>query len=237
MSQVAKYYYFGSIRGRGELPKLVLAYAGAKYDFVGIPREEWYKTKGKPGSHSVKAPFGQLPYYEDDVVGTMGESISIGFYLAEKYGLLGDTPRIKAQANALVERCRDIQNICVKVCFDPDFPKVKDTVNSPESKNNIIVNLQNLEKLVTDKASVLVGEKITIADLQAFDTLNNWVFPLWPEHMKSFPGLTRVCNNVATTPKIKAYLESSICPKQTTPNAAKALCTEKEMVTLPSNAE
>ena len=79
---------------------------------------------------SLKAslPFGQLPVLEVDGA-IISQSMAIARYLANEFGLAGDSNMVKAQIDEVVDVVNDIQaamvrqyNICISVSYTISSP-------------------------------------------------------------------------------------------------------------------
>ena len=69
-------------------------------------------------------PFGQLPVLEYKGT-TIGQSMTIARFLANEFGMAGDTPIEKAQVDEVVDAISDFQNALVKfLVFPKKFLKI-----------------------------------------------------------------------------------------------------------------
>merc|ERR1739844_802286 len=90
--------YFGA-RGRGELSRFILAYAGRDFEDNRIQFSEWPALK-------PKTPCGGLPLLNVD--GTIiAQSVAIARYLARECKLDGKSSLEKAQADMIVDCVTD----------------------------------------------------------------------------------------------------------------------------------
>lgn len=67
------------IRGRAEVPRLILEHVGAEYEDKRITFEDWPALK-------QTLPFGQLPNYADDDV-SIPQSMAIVRHLGRKHSM------------------------------------------------------------------------------------------------------------------------------------------------------
>ena len=102
-----KLTYF-NLRGRAELARLIFHYAGQEFEDVrleygdGFPRysADWLKIRSQ-------MPFLQVPVLEVD--GTaLGQSHTIGRYLARKFKIAGENEMEEAQADMYVDHIYDL---------------------------------------------------------------------------------------------------------------------------------
>ena len=89
-----KLIYFNA-RGGAEFIRLIFAQAAVEYQDVRIEGEQWPHLK-------LQMPFGVVPVLEVDGK-LLGGSVVIGRYLAEQFGLGGDSDLENAQIAAIVD--------------------------------------------------------------------------------------------------------------------------------------
>ncbi|VDN38140.1 unnamed protein product [Cylicostephanus goldi] len=133
-----KLTYFEA-RGAAEVIRQIFALAGAEYEDVRIPRDEWPKHKSVSITTNslfrnaiwpnAKMPFGQMPVLEVDGQ-QLAQSFAIARFLAKKFGefiieghilqfltqscdFQGLTPKCpfeEAQVDSLMDQFKDFQN-------------------------------------------------------------------------------------------------------------------------------
>jgi glutathione S-transferase len=102
-----KLTYFAA-RGRAELVRVLFHYTGTPFEDVQLKREAWMEFK-----ESGKTPFGLLPILEVD--GTvLSSSEAIVCYIAEVFGLDGDTPLERARCRMVLDSLNDILNTFIR---------------------------------------------------------------------------------------------------------------------------
>ena len=90
-----KLFYF-NLRGRGELARFVFAQAGVEYEDVRIEFKDWPEMK-------PKMPFEVIPVLEVDGSNQrISGSVNIPRYLAERFGLAGESALENAQIASIV---------------------------------------------------------------------------------------------------------------------------------------
>merc|ERR1719431_1574516 len=106
-----KLTYFDA-RGRAELSRLILSYAGVEFNDERLKGDTFGVVKSF-------LPYGQLPVlqYKGE---TICQSISIARFLAAEFGLGGKDNLESAQADEIVDAISDLQNAMIKVYFAKD---------------------------------------------------------------------------------------------------------------------
>ncbi|EGZ23679.1 hypothetical protein PHYSODRAFT_353859 [Phytophthora sojae] len=191
-----KLTYFDG-KGRAELPRLIFNYGGVAFTDDRISHADF-------GALKPTLPFGQVPILEVDGV-VYAQSMAIARYAAKIAGLYPSNAVEALKADMFSCSMGDLEGPFVDIAF-----KTPDEAEKAQKKKVFIEEtvpkfFATLEKLVADK--FILGGKISYADLQFFDFVNNkisWIFPDFKTD--AFPKLTAVVNNVKAEPKIAAYL-------------------------------
>lgn len=128
------------------------------------------KGRQREPEHLARNPFGTLPVLELDDGSHLIESLSIIYYLEEKYpesGLLGTTSEARAHA-------RDLERV-VETRLAMPMGRYVHAVNSPfglpsnpqvasEIEENTKTILDHLESMLSDGRALLMGDNVSIAD-------------------------------------------------------------------------
>ncbi|EGZ23684.1 hypothetical protein PHYSODRAFT_353862 [Phytophthora sojae] len=191
-----KLTYFDG-KGRAELTRLIFNYGGVAFTDDRISHADF-------GALKPTLPFGQVPILEVDGV-VYAQSMAIARYAAKIAGLYPSNAVEALKADMFSCSMGDLEGPFVDIAF-----KTPDEAEKAQKKKVFIEEtvpkfFATLEKLVADK--FILGGKISYADLQFFDFVNNkisWIFPDFKTD--AFPKLTAVVNNVKAEPKIAAYL-------------------------------
>ncbi|GAU92215.1 hypothetical protein RvY_04327 [Ramazzottius varieornatus] len=192
--------YF-NVRGRAEVARWILAYAGQDYldDRVEGPQStQWKELKDK-------TPFGQLPVLEVD--GKMlAQSRTIGRYLAHKYGLAGTSKWEHAQVDSIVDYIDEIDNCRVKyiqACMkrSDDVENVKATFLQKE----VVPYLQKLENLLGGGKSYFCGDEPTWADFAVVIFLDE-VASMSSDALAPYENLRALSERTHSLKGIKEYL-------------------------------
>eukprot|EP01120_Amphizonella_sp_Union-15-10_P011585 TRINITY_DN4953_c0_g1_i2.p1 TRINITY_DN4953_c0_g1~~TRINITY_DN4953_c0_g1_i2.p1 ORF type:complete len:219 (+),score=37.88 TRINITY_DN4953_c0_g1_i2:64-720(+) len=213
-----KLTYF-PIRGRAELLRLILEASGSNYEYEPLHPSDW-------GTFKPQTPFGQLPILSTPDIGTIPQSMAIARYLAKKFNFYPTDLKEQVRVEVALEAIRDIADGILQIVADDDFQKLK-----VSHAKKVEAQLQYLEKFLSENSTAsgyVVGDKPTLADLQAFNILDNFVKPLYPEILKGFPGVVALKAKIASIPNIQEYLKSERRPAVTLPGFAKALNTPEE---------
>ena len=107
------------IRGRAEVPRLILEHAGAEYKDTRVTFEEWPALK-------ATLPFGQLPNYEDSDV-CIPQSMAIIRHLGRKHNLYGSNLAENARVDAVIEGATDFGTAFFKT-IDEKFVSTHSTI-------------------------------------------------------------------------------------------------------------
>merc|ERR1719357_1105271 len=105
MSDIKLTYFYG--KGRAEISRLILAFAGAQYEDNRITFEEFKDLK-------PYLSYSQVPRleYKGEVI---YQSRTIARFLANEFGLAGKNNTEKAQADEVVDAVVDLQNAAVNI--------------------------------------------------------------------------------------------------------------------------
>ena len=116
-----KLTYF-NLRGRGELPRLLLAYSGVSYedDRIAVPWDDpkpWNDLK-------PSTPYGQLPlmYWDGEEV---AQCLGVARFLAKEFGLAGRNNLEAAQVDEIVYALQDVLVFGWDAMFEEDEKRKK----------------------------------------------------------------------------------------------------------------
>nr|QST14961.1 GSTsigma1b protein [Diaphanosoma celebensis] len=196
-----KLYYF-NLRGRAELARLILAYAGVEYEDIRFERggTEW------PTTYKAKMPFGQCPVLEVD--GKMlAQSHTIARYLAKKHGLAGKDEWEQAEADMYVDCLADLWTAARPAVLEKDSEKQKELYQN-FLQNNIMPHIAIVEKkLVENNTGYLVGSELTWADI-AYFAFFSFVVEKFADALKEAPLFKALMDKVEGIPSIKKWIET-----------------------------
>ncbi|XP_071082971.1 glutathione S-transferase 1-like [Haliotis cracherodii] len=158
-----KLKYFES-KGRAEMCRLLFAMAGQEYEDIRYSQETWAAEKNN-------TPFGQLPVLEIDGQ-QYGQSIAIINFLAREFGLHGQTNLEQLQVDQVMGIVQDIYTHLLKLFFEKDKAK-QVAIHEENNKTHYPKYLGFFEAILKKNGGEFyVGQKISLADIAVFDTLD-----------------------------------------------------------------
>ncbi|XP_071142706.1 glutathione S-transferase-like [Mytilus edulis] len=196
-----KLSYF-DIRGRAELPRLVFAAAGKEFEDERLSGDKW--TAFKP-----KTPYGQMPVLTVDNKTMINQTGAIARYLAREFGLYGSNNMENTKCDVIIETVSDVFTAMVKSHFEQDEAK-KEELGKKLGTEVLPQFFTYLCKVLKENGGkCLVGSKLTVADLAAFDMLDKLVCnPKMGEGVyKDFPEVKKFYESVKTNANVQKYLE------------------------------
>ena len=187
MEGKVKLGYWG-IRGRGQVPRLLLAYTGADWEETTYADAgQWFGGDKK----NLGFDFPNLPYLIHGDL-KLTESSAIIRYIAKNMGkpeLVGKGPADEAKVDMVISMLDDIYNPSFSLFFSPNYEQTK--VNLYDSK--LKPKLLDLIKFIGDKEFVL--GYTTIVDFKIAEAAY-YFEKLFPEHVADFEAIFRIRKNV-----------------------------------------
>lgn len=196
MAKNIKLTYFNG-KGRGELSRLILAYAAVPYEDNRVEFQEWPSLK-------PKMPLGVMPVlvYDGEV---LSQSKTIGRFLAKEFGIAGKTNLEQAKADMIVDCVTDIEIARYKWYWDPD-PTSKENGRRAFEKDTLPKFLnQMLNIFQQGKGTFMVGAELTWADIAVAGFLDLCMLEVNVDKDK-FKPLIDLMENVFEIPNVKSYL-------------------------------
>lgn len=191
--------YWG-LRGKGQIPRLLLAYTGTKFTAKNYTApEQWF------GADKVNLglPFPNLPYLIDGDF-KLTESEAICRYIIKKYNngeLLGKTLEDQALVDNILGVINDIATTTFQLACNEKFEEEKEKVFADKVKAKIDL----VYKQLGDKEWVL--GYLTLADFKIAEA-SNYLEGIWPHHFKEYPKVGALSARFNELPQIKAYYAS-----------------------------
>jgi glutathione S-transferase len=192
MSDIKLTYF--NVKGRGEISRLILAYAGVEYKDERIPMGNGL------GNLKASLPYGQVPVLTVDGE-QLCQSIAIARYLANVNGLAGTTHLERAQADEIVDTVLDIVVAKAKYFF------VKDPTQKAELEADFhrvaATTLGQLEARLKGRGGqFFVGNRFTWADLMVFQV----GLEMDAAVLGAVPLIRNLVARVGDMPNIKKYI-------------------------------
>lgn len=192
---------YWAIRGRGQVPRLLLAYTGTTFTNKAYKTpEEWF-AHDKTG---LGLPFPNLPYLIDgDLKLTESDAISKYIIARSKHTeLSGKTPQDAALVDNIIGVIHDVQTPTMTLCFNEKFAEEKDKIYEEKIKGKVAL----VNKFLGEK-EWLVGY-LTLADFKVAEAVN-YLEGIWPEHFKEFPNLAALRDRFNHLEAVKKYYEGA----------------------------
>ncbi|KAG0353691.1 hypothetical protein BG005_007071 [Podila minutissima] len=193
-------FYFG-LQARAEIPRLMLAYAGANVEHVSA---DWPAMK-------EKTRFGCLPVmFETTSNGTVlefAESQAIERYIAKKFNLLGENVWEEQQTNEFVSSIDFQLTNYIKVMFAPAESRHKEAETFHQNFAKWVLFMER-HLIENGNNGHFVGNKISWADLKAAVLVGrlSLLLPSGMEVPKLPEALVKVVEAVKADPKIAAWM-------------------------------
>eukprot|EP01023_Acetabularia_acetabulum_P001374 TRINITY_DN10520_c0_g1_i3.p1 TRINITY_DN10520_c0_g1~~TRINITY_DN10520_c0_g1_i3.p1 ORF type:complete len:227 (+),score=19.17 TRINITY_DN10520_c0_g1_i3:238-918(+) len=204
--------YIPGIRGRAEPIKLLLHYKSVHYDLVD------YSFDVIKSDYTL-FPYGQAPSYQDADV-NITQSNTIVRYLGNKYDMFGKNAVEKAQMDMFMEGAESLRqkhNLLVyrdKVSEEAKKQYIETHISTDGIKMlNFGAHFYYLNRLLMQNKegkSFVIGDSLSVADLQLFDIVDIHVRIFGDLIQQTYPALLEHREFVAAIPEIKAYLEGPL---------------------------
>jgi len=189
-----KLTYFNG-RGNGELPRLIFALAGVKYEDNRVSDLSPLKASGI-------LTFNQVPLLEIDGISFV-QSHAIGRFLSRKFGLYGADIVEASRIDEVLDGLYDLRNRWMPV----REATVDKEAKLEEFKSKTLPHwLAFIDKRLGSN-EFFVGSKPTLADVQAFNALWTYNNVAVPGCLDAFPNLKNFYERFAAIPNIAKWLE------------------------------
>ncbi|XP_052782213.1 glutathione S-transferase-like [Mya arenaria] len=199
-----KLFYF-DCRGRGEIARMIFAYAGHPFVDKRIDYdEEW---------PSIKYDFPQyvLPVLEIDGSKNITQSMAIARHLSREFDIYGKTPTEQTVIDEITETVADIYNFALEFQVAPTSQE-RAQKKAEFYKVDCPKFLMFLENLVaeTGQNGFAVGDSFTVADLMLFVYIEHTEAHFTPPDapmLKNYSLLDRNRKLVSSISRIPEYLQ------------------------------
>ncbi len=200
MSKATIAYFEG--RARVEPIRVILEELAIPYEDEKVSFETWVKMKGE-------TPFGALPSYRKGDM-EIFQSHAIIRHLARVHDLYGSTEVERVRCDVIEEAISDLTELVGKAPGRPNFASER----ADYVANELGPALDRLERFLKSNQNpggFWVGSSLTFVDLIAYAILDS-TCAMFPEALETCPALRSFCDQIATRPRIAAYIESGRRP-------------------------
>jgi glutathione S-transferase len=218
-------YYWPMIQGRGELVRLALEEAGARYvDVARLPEKEGGGTKALVGvlrgDLGGARPFAPPVLRQGRLV--VAQTAAILHVFAPRLGLVPDDEAARSEVHQhqltvmdLFSEAHDTHHPISTALYYEDQKKEAKRRTAPFLEARMPKFLGYFEKVLSankkSRGRYLVGRDLTYVDLSIFQAVEGlaYAFPnAFDSYARKIPGLMELHNRVASRPRIAAYLAS-----------------------------
>merc|ERR1712066_1009113 len=180
------------LRARAEPCRLLLAYAGSKYEDERLPAP-WDNM----------APWGQVPLlaWDGEVI---AQSMACARFLAREFNLAGRTSMEMAQVDEIIDVIQDLLNAWYSLYH------AKDSAGQQKFlETNIPTTMGQLEKKLESRGGqFMVGNAFSWADLHIFFYVTDMKLMAGKAVETNFPKILDLVQRVGTIPNVKAWVDS-----------------------------
>ncbi|MEZ5557980.1 MAG: glutathione S-transferase family protein [Pseudomonadales bacterium] len=192
------------------------------YELIKVPIDLWI-WRAEDGSQPLieSFPNGHVPLYVDEDV-RLTESNVISQYLAEKYGLLGDTQTEKLAALEIMSHAYDalfhwsgLFQVNVRLSTPDDVVEARLKAFVGEGAWGLVTdgfrrNLDPFERYLdanpAGDTGFIIGTRLSAADLHAFNTLCNWFKAFDRDRFtREYPRLDAYIQRIGAIPEVADY--------------------------------
>ena len=195
-----KLTYF-DLRARAEPCRLLLAYAGAKYEDERLPAP--WDNMAPWAALKPNTPWGQVPLlaWDGEVI---AQSMACARFLAREYNLAGRTSMEMAQVDEIIDVIQDLLNAWYSLYH------AKDTAGQQKFlETNIPTGMGQLEKKLESRGGqFMVGNAFSWADLHLFFYVTDMKLMANKNVDQNYPMIANLVQRVGSIPNIKAWVES-----------------------------
>lgn len=187
------------MKGRAEVIRLILAWAGKEYEDFRFSFTKWPEIK-------PTTPFGQVPVVEIDGQ-IYAQSFAIGNYFAREFGLYGKSNLDALLIDQFAHLTGDFAQDAVAAFRESDKENKAEALR--KVKEDIAPRyLGYVDKMVQENSGRhILGDIFTVADLVFYDVATGFLQPYVEDVLDNFPSLKQLVQEVACNDRIQAYAE------------------------------
>merc|ERR1711963_290456 len=179
-----KLTYF-DLRARAEPRRLLLAYAGAKYEDKRLPAP--WDDMAPWAALKPNTPWGQVPLLEWDGE-VVAQSMACARFLAREFNLAGRNSMEMAQVDEIVDVIQDLLNTWYSLYHAKDS--------------------EGQKKFVSRGGQFMVGNAFSWADLHLFFYVTDMKLMSGKDIDASFPKIKNLVERVGNIPNIKTWVKN-----------------------------
>merc|ERR1712173_108412 len=199
MSNIKLTYF--DLRARAEPCRLLLAYAGAKYEDERLPAP--WDNMAPWAALKPNTPWGQLPLlsWDGEVI---AQSMACSRFLAREFNLAGRTSMEMAQVDEIIDVIQDLLNAWYSLFH------AKDSAGQQKFlETNIPTSMAQLEKKLESRGGqYMVGNMFSWADLHLFFYVTDMKLMAGKAVETNFPKIGNLVQRVGSIPNVKAWVDS-----------------------------
>jgi glutathione S-transferase len=200
MSETAIAYF--EARARVEPIRVILEELAIPYEDQKISFESWQEMKSG-------TPFGALPSYREGDT-EIFQSHAIIRHLARVHDLYGSTEAERTRCDVIEEAISDLNELVGKAPWRTDFASERASYVASEL-GPALDRLERFLKSNQSPSGFWVGSSLTFVDLIAYAVLDS-TGAMFPEALEKCPALRKFFRQIASRPRIAAYIESGRRP-------------------------
>ena len=196
---------------------------GIEYDHVPISIGDW-RVRDASGRQVLKEAFcnGHVPLYVDPDV-SLNQSNLILAHLARKTDMLGDTERESLAIQEIMAHCYDalfhwsgMLGVIIRTNISDEVAQARLNAFMGDGIWGVVTNgyRNHLKTFVTylesnpKRSGFLVGDRLSVADLHAFNVLCNWYKAFNREVFSTeYPQLDAYVQRIADFPAVADYIQ------------------------------
>jgi len=203
-SGVTELHYYGA-QGRGQQIRYALAEGGIEWTDVSAPfpppdsvKQKWLTLGGNLTTNVPMLIMGGKAYTQ---------SSAVLRHVARKGRLMPADEELQYQVDNIIAAVDDYRTEAYKAVF-PALGGAPSKAANAQLKDVVIpTHFKNFERLLGDN-DYFVSNKVSVADMTAFDIFTNFSFNLFPSIKKDYPKLAAFVDRIASRPKLAKYLAS-----------------------------
>ena len=157
-----KLYYFNA-KGRGEFLRMMFMAAGLVVQDNRIESANWPQLKGQ-------APLGRMPFLEindGQKVHKIGQSLSIGRYLARKFNMYGKDEMDQVHADMYADEVADLVSAMGAALYEKDEAR-KPMMMEKFTKEQLPTHMKLIDARLGANNGHLAGSDVTYADVKHY---------------------------------------------------------------------